>query len=106
MSERRRLENRRGAMTFDFEVSGLQYTCTISRFADGRLGEIFLGNHKVSSAADVNARDGAVVCSIALQHGADLEVIRRALSRNSDDSASGPLGTALDLIAADRGAQS
>jgi hypothetical protein len=76
MSERRRLENRRASTTFDFEVSGLHYTATISHFADGRLGEIFLGNHKVSSAADTAARDAAVVCSIALQHGADPEVIR------------------------------
>jgi hypothetical protein len=100
---RERLPARRDSTTFDFEVSGLHYTCTISRFADGRPGEIFLGNHKVSSAADVNARDGAVVCSIALQHGADPEVIRRALCRNTDGSASGPLAMALDLITADRG---
>jgi hypothetical protein len=100
---RERLPARRAATTFDFEVSGLHYTCTIARFADGRLGEIFLSNHKVSSAADVNACDDAVVCSIALQHGADPEVIRRALCRNSDGSAPGPLAMALDLIIADRG---
>ena len=102
MTERERLPARRAATIFDFEVSGLHYTCTIARLADGRLGEIFLSNHKVSSAADVNARDGAVVCSIALQHGADPEVIRRALCRNSDGSASGPLAMALDIIAADQ----
>ena len=102
MTGRERLPARRAATIFDFEVSGLHYTCTIARFADGRLGEIFLSNHKVTSAADVNARDGAVVCSIALQHGADLEVIRRALCRKSDGSASSPLAMALDIIAADQ----
>ena len=100
---RKRLPVRRAAPTFDFGVSGLHCTCTTARFAAGRLGEIFLSNHKVSSAAYVNARDGAVVCSIALQHGADPEVIRRALCRNSDGSASGPLAMALDLITPDRG---
>jgi hypothetical protein len=102
MTSRERLPNRRASTTFDFEVAGLTYTCTVSRFADRRLGELFLANHKTNSAADVNARDAAIVCSIALQHGADPEVIRRALCRNSDGRASGPLGAALDIIAADR----
>jgi hypothetical protein len=55
------------------------------------------------TAARRSARDAAIVFSIAVQHGADPEVIRRALCRNSDGSASGSLGMALDLIAADRG---
>ena len=36
--------------------------------------------------------------SIALQHGVPIETIRRALLRNRDGSACGPLGTALDLL--------
>src|SRR5262245_34516763 len=98
-SSRNRLPNRRLAETFDFEVAGLRYTATIGRFADGRVGEIFLGNHKISSAADINARDSAIVCSIALQFGADLETIRRALCRDSCGRASGPLGAVLDIVA-------
>jgi hypothetical protein len=57
-----------------------------------------MSNHKSNSAADTNARDSAIVCSIALQYGADLETIRRALCRDSHGNPSGPLGTALDLI--------
>jgi hypothetical protein len=34
-----------------------------------------------------------------------LEIIRRALMRNADGSASGPLTAALDLIASDGGGQ-
>jgi hypothetical protein len=75
---RQRLENRRLAETFELEVGGLRYTATIGRFADGRVAEIFLSNHRVNSAADTNARDSAIVCSIALQFGADLETIRKA----------------------------
>ena len=73
----------------------------MSRFADGSIGEVFLNNHKVNSQADVSARDAAVVASIALQYGAPVDVIRRALMRNADGTASGPLGAALDLIAND-----
>jgi hypothetical protein len=71
----------------------------VSRFPDGRIGEIFLTNHKTNSAADVNARDAAIAFSFAVQHGADAEAIRRALCRDSQGRASGPLGEALDVIA-------
>ncbi len=37
--------------------------------------------------------------SIAVQHGADPEVIRKALCRDNQGRASGPLGVALDIIA-------
>ena len=65
------------------------------------LGEIFLNNHKSNSAADTNARDSAIVCSIALQYGADLNTLRRALSRDSYGRALGALGAALDHLADD-----
>ena len=95
---RTRLANRRLAETFVLECGGLRYTCTVGRFPDGRLAEVFLSNHKLNSAADANARDAAIVCSIALQCGADIETIRRALSRDSRGHTTGPLGVALDLI--------
>jgi hypothetical protein len=92
------LPNRRSAESFEFEIAGLRYTATIGRFPDGRLGEIFLSNCKSNSTADTNARDSAVVCSIALQYGADLNVIRKALCRDAQGRPSGPLGAVLDLI--------
>jgi hypothetical protein len=95
---RQRLNNRRMSWTFELEALGLRYTCSYSRFLDGRLGELFLSNHKSNSAADTNARDAAIACSLAFQNGADPEVIRRALCRDENGKASGPLGVALDLI--------
>jgi len=80
-------------------VADLKYTCSVGRFADGRIGELFLSNHKSNSAADTNARDAAIAFSFAVQHGADPEAIRKALSRDSQGRASGPLGAALDRIA-------
>jgi hypothetical protein len=96
---RQRLPDRRLNETFDIEVAGLRYTATIGRFPDGRVGEIFINNHKSNSAADTNARDSAIVCSIALQYGAPLEVLRKALSRDAQGRASGPLAAALDIVA-------
>jgi hypothetical protein len=94
---RERLPNRRASESFGFLCGGMNYVATVSRFADGRLAEIFLTNHKVGSDADTAARDSAVVMSIALQHGVPVETIRHALLRNRDGTACGPLGVALDL---------
>jgi hypothetical protein len=99
MSQRQRLANRRYSESFDLEVGGLRYTATFSRYPDGRISELFLSNHKSNSQSDTNARDSAITFSIAVQHGADPEVIRRALCRDSHGRASGPLGAALDIIA-------
>jgi hypothetical protein len=49
--------------------------------------------------SDTAARDSAVVASIALQYGVPLDVLRHALMRDAQGRPSGPLGTALDLIA-------
>jgi ribonucleoside-diphosphate reductase alpha chain len=96
---RARLPNRRPAETFELTVAGLRYTATVGRFADGRVGEIFLTNHKTNSAADSAARDSAIVFSIAVQSGADVESIRKAICRDGRGRASGPLGAVLDLLA-------
>jgi hypothetical protein len=99
MSPRERLPNRRASIVFELELHGLRYTATVSRFADGRIAEIFLQNHKPGSQSDANARDSAVAASLALQFGCPLEVLRRAVLRNSAGQASTPLGAALDRIA-------
>jgi hypothetical protein len=95
---RERLANRRAAETFALEVGGLRYTATVGRYADGRIAEIFLTNHKSNSAADVGARDAAIAFSFAVQHGADPEAIRLTLCRDSQGRASGALGAALDRV--------
>jgi hypothetical protein len=105
ISVRQRLPNRRACETFNFEVDGLHYCATVSRFEDGHIGEIFLASHKAGSQADTAARDGAIVVSLAIQHGADLETIRRGLCRDGHGRASGPLGRALDLIAEREGTE-
>jgi hypothetical protein len=99
MSDRRRLPDRRGSETFEVECGGLIYVATVSHFEDGQLGEIFLTNHKAGSAADTAARDSAITCSIALQFGADIDMIRKALCRDRQGHPSSPLGVALDMIA-------
>lgn len=105
MTARTRLPNRRLAETFELECAGLHYTCTVGRYPDGRVGEVFLNSHKSHSASDANARDAAIVCSLALQNGVPVDVIRKALLRDSRGFASSPLGAALDIIAGHEGAE-
>jgi hypothetical protein len=101
MSPRERLPNRRPSVVFELELHSLHYTASISHFADGRVAEIFLQNHKPGSQSDSNARDSAVAASLALQFGCPLEVLRRAVLRDPRGAPSTPLGAALDAIAAE-----
>jgi len=95
---RQRLENRRTALTFEVEVSGLRYVCTIGRLPNGNVGEIFIQNSKPGSTSDSYMRDAAIAASLALQHGCPLETLRRALLRDPRGNPSTPLGRALDLV--------
>ena len=98
-AERRRLPQRRRSITFRFECANLVYTATASWFEDGALGEVFVGNHRCDSHADSCAKDAAILASIALQFGAPLDVLRKALLRDSQARPSTPIGIALDLLA-------
>ena len=96
---RQLLPNRRASELFDFEAMGLRFTASVSRYPDGRVSELFCDNHKAGSQIGTLVRDAAILLSFALQHGADIEAIRRALCRDSSGRALGPIGEALDLIA-------
>jgi hypothetical protein len=95
---RTRLPNRRPSENFNIEVAGLRYKATISYFQDGGPAEVFVSNHKAGNASDVAARDAGILVSLCLQHGCDVATIARAISRNSDGSASGVIGAVLDKI--------
>jgi len=65
---RERLPNRRAAETFEIEVNGLRYTATVSRFADGRIGELFLTNHKSTPTPAIQASRSRSLSSTARIH--------------------------------------
>jgi ribonucleoside-diphosphate reductase alpha chain len=97
---RQRLPNRRASESFGFECAALRYTATASWFDDGRLGEVFLSNHRADSHADACARDSAILASICLQFGCPIDVLRKSLLRDSQGRPSTPIGCALDILAA------
>jgi hypothetical protein len=98
VSARERLPDRRACETSSFEHGGADFTMAVGRYADGRIGELFIGAGLANSALDALASDAAIAISFALQHGADLTAIRTAMKRNSSGEASSPIGGALDRI--------
>src|SRR6516164_1115259 len=95
---RERLPDRRASEVFDFEAMNLRFTASISRYPDGRVSELFCDNHKAGSAIGTLVRDSAILLSFALQYGADVDAIRRALCRDGTGKALGPIAQALDLL--------
>jgi hypothetical protein len=99
---RTRLPNRRASELFDFESMGTRFTGSVSRDSSGKILELFLDNHKAGSAVGTLVRDSAIILSFALQCGADIEAIQRALCRDSRGPL-GPIGAALDILLASGG---
>ena len=98
MMVRERLPQRRASLTFSLEHAGLHYTVTISHFPDGRPAECFIQNGKLTSAADIAARDSGILLSLLLQFGCPIETVAHAITRNTDGTASGVVGAILDKI--------
>lgn len=91
-TKRERLPNRRRSEIFGFEHDGHRYLATVSRFADGRPAELFLGCGKAGAAVSAHAQDAAILTSLLLQHGVSPAAIEHWVS--------GPIATALNHLGA------
>jgi len=101
MTAREKLPDRRPSETFDLEHAGMRYTVTISHDHRRVVRETFICNHKRGNASDIAARDCGILISLTLPHGCSIETIARAISRNSDGSASGIAGAVIDRVLKD-----
>ncbi len=95
---RRRLPDRRAheARTLDFR--GQRFSVGVGSFASGEPAEIFVNALKGESDYASLARDAGILLSIALQSGADLGVIRRALTRDAVNAPASLLGAIVDAV--------
>lgn len=93
-----KLPDRRNSFNLKFYCDKVKYhaSCTVND--DGALREIFLDAGKVGSAANIAAKDLAVVTSIALRYNVPLDVIAKALSQEQDGTPLGPLGILLHIL--------
>jgi hypothetical protein len=97
------LPHRRECETFELAHGGQNsvFQITIGRYgAEGghRVGEVFIAGSKSGTAFEAVARDGAILLSLALQHGVDLDIIKHAITREPDGSASTIVGAVVDKL--------
>jgi ribonucleoside-diphosphate reductase alpha chain len=98
---RRRLPNRRPAVTHDLAVGNARFAATVGFDEFGRPREIFLAGARAGSDLAAVLDDVGVALSVALQHGVSAQAM--ALSCGRAGSPPAPIsvvGAALDLLAA------
>lgn len=102
MTERRALPMRRRCETFEISFGGLSksHTVTVGYYADETPGEVFITGGKSGEQVEAIARDGAVLLSMALQHGVLLQTISHAITRDSQGQPSSIVGAVVDRLTA------
>jgi 16S rRNA U1498 N3-methylase RsmE len=95
---RTRLPDKRLHELLEIDNQDIRYVVGVGRFQNGERAEIFLNAGKTETAAAVSAEDAAIAASLLFQHGCPVEMLHKALTRNPDGSAAGPLGAVLDLL--------
>jgi hypothetical protein len=100
MTGRRTLPARRYAEAFELRHGGKAATfhVCLGYYPDGRVGEVFITGSKSGTEVEANVRDGAILVSLALQHGVPLAVMRNAITREGDGTASTIIGRVLDTL--------
>ena len=100
MTARRALPQRRRAETFELEHGGqnTSYQITAGYYPDHTVGEVFIHGSKSGAGLEAVARDGAILLSLALQHGCALETIKHAITREGDGSPSTIVGAVVDRL--------
>jgi hypothetical protein len=100
---RRRLPNRRNAVTETIVIGNVTLTASIGFDETGRPAEVFLSGAKDGSGLAAILDDASVVISIALQHGIPAKALAKSISRAPDyaavTKAASVIGAALDLVA-------
>src|SRR5437762_3703583 len=95
-TRRRRLPNRRAAVTHDVHVEGGRYIASIGFDELARPRELFLSGGKSGSQMDAILGDVAVAVSVALQSGVPAEAMANSVGRTgSPPAAISVIGTAL-----------
>jgi hypothetical protein len=97
---RRVLPQRRRCETFEISFGGLNrnHFVTLGFYDNGDLGEVFINGGKSGEVVEAIARDGAVVLSLALQYGADINNIKSALTRDDQGAPTSILGAVVDRL--------
>jgi hypothetical protein len=87
-------------VTFEVKHGGQNavFAVTVGLYPDDRPGEVFIDGAKSGSDMASTTHDGAILLSLALQHGVPLETIKGAVSRNLDGKATSIIGVVVDKL--------
>lgn len=97
---RRRLPARRPQTVLEVEHAGSVFTVGLGYYPDACPGEVFVSTSRSGSELDALLNDAAVLASIAMQYGAPLETLARAMGRlGGQRTPASPLGAILDMAA-------
>jgi len=97
-NEREPLPLRRIAISWSARFYNREFAITAGLYPSGRIGEVFAMSDKIGSDMQALTRDGAILISLALQHGCPLETMQHAISRNPDNTASSFIGALIDEL--------
>ncbi|WP_461321534.1 TSCPD domain-containing protein [Bradyrhizobium barranii] len=91
---------RRQAETFEMSFGGVNrcYAVSLGFYEDGARGEVFISGGKSGEAVEAIARDGAVLLSLALQYGAQIENMASAITRDGQGQPSTIIGAVIDRL--------
>lgn len=94
------LPPRRFAETYSLEWGGFNkgFTVTLGLYHNLSIGEVFITGGKSGEQVEASARDGAVLISLALQHGASIETIAHAITRDGHGEPQTIIGAVIDFM--------
>lgn len=102
MNDRELLPARRRSENMKIESNGVYMTATVGRYPDGRPGEVFVSDIKFGTVAESICHDAAVILSIALQYGAQVDVLAAAMTRDGNGNPHSFLGALADHLAKEK----
>ena len=94
-------DTRRANATFAMVWQQRAYAVTLGYLQDHRTSiEVFVSAAKTASDLEALARDAAIIMSFAMQYGAPLGALARAVSRGEGGAPASVIGAVLDGVAA------
>jgi len=97
---RRILPQRRHSESFEVQFWKQRWHVSLGYYEDHQtIGELFINPLRTpGTELDAMCRDAAIIFSFAVQYGAPIEVIRAALTRDTNGAASSIVGEILDRL--------
>ena len=95
------LPNRRLADTMSFNWANGEHTITVGYYLPSkRPSEVFINLQSKTCGSELEAvaRDGAILLSLAFQHGCDIETIRHSISRTVQGEPRTVIGAVIDRM--------